>query len=234
MKKQIISLVLIALMALTVLSAVTVTTAKHVDAAPPKYYTIALTQNGKWTQCNLHETQYYQGPSGQRHVEWSRGNTAFAYGASIESEHSGEGHATVGVKLRLNTGELTWEDVQEIPIVVKITMRENLIATGTRAFAGVGLMRPFQPSLDAVSVMSGAYPGHNVAITAKTATFTVDTWNGRHLQVSDLFRKDPELGIVGGIPCVVGGLTTGRPFQSSYTATVTIDNIQLLWPEPVP
>ncbi len=230
MKKQIMALVLIALMALTVLSTVTVTTAKHVDAAPPKYYTIALTQNGKWTQCNLHETLYYQGPSGQPHIEWSRGNTAFAYGASIVSERSGEGHATVGVKLRLNTGELTWEDVQEIPIVVKITTRENLIATGTRAFAGVGLMRPFQPSLDYVR----SYPGHNVAITAKTATFTVDTWNGRHLQVSDLFHKDPELGIVGGIPCVVGGLTTGRPFQSSYTATVTIDNIQLLWPEPVP
>ena len=63
MKKQIIALVMISLMTLTVLSAAAVTTTKKADAAPPTYYNINLYQNGKWTQCNLHETLWvpYQG-----------------------------------------------------------------------------------------------------------------------------------------------------------------------------
>ena len=228
MKKQIIALVMISLMTLTVLSAAAVTTTQKADAAPPKYYNIAITENGKWTQCNLHETLWVPYQGSFVHSEWSRGNTAFVYGNAVTKNAAGEGRATVGVKLRLNTGELTWGDVKEMPIVVKITMRYNLLTLGTPTFqgpfAGVGLIRPFQPGLDSVY----SYPGHNLATTIKTATFVIDSWNGRHLQVGDLFHPDPELGVVGGIPCVAGGIGQARPFLASYSAMVTVDSMELL------
>ena len=94
---------------------------------PSNIYNINLYQNGKWTQCNLHETSSYLIKGPFTHTEWSRGNTAFAYGNAIARHSVGGGDATVGVKLRLNKGELSWEDVQELPIAVKITMRYNLV-----------------------------------------------------------------------------------------------------------
>jgi len=69
------------------------------------------------------------------------------------------------------------------------------------------------------------------ATATQTTTFTVDSWGGRQLELKDVFNQDPELGIVGRLPFVVGGQAASRPFLASYSAMVTVYSIELLWPE---
>lgn len=99
---------------------------------------------------------------------------------------------------------------------------------GANAFAAVGFIRDFLPSLVGVH----SYPGHSTATATQTTTFTVDGWGGRHLELKDVFYQDPELGIVGRLPCVVGGQAASRPFLATYAAQETVYSMELLWPEP--
>jgi hypothetical protein len=175
--KKCLSLLLVAITAVSVLSAAGVVTATKTDAkpVPSLRYAIPYGVNQKWvgSQCNWHFT-FVDEITTAKHFESSVGNTAFLAINAAPGE-TGWGSAGVGVKYTL-TGITSWADVKDRPIALTVKMTYVLAAKGN-SLAWIGIHPVVGAPFDSVN---------GKGLVMKTVTKTFSASNGYPLTVSDL------------------------------------------------
>ncbi|MGZ4848595.1 MAG: hypothetical protein ACXV3D_02975 [Halobacteriota archaeon] len=229
MKRTVLSIALVAVMALTVVSTAGVLAAPKAAAQEPIEPIIIQYQAGKTytftpNQYNVHSAQFTPYVGTPVHNEFANGGTAFAM--IHDKAEAGDGETNLGTLFQLDGGYDAWTTVWNKPCKVTVTVDYTLVAKGdanTRAGVMAYIVNPHGVQ-DArqVTVLG------NDKTAVKTGTLTLEH-TGIVDDILHYVMADPSLvqgaaytqtfvGQNGNNPVA----TTGHASANAHTSSITI------------
>ncbi len=224
---QLLSIALVAVVALTVVSTAGVLAAPKAAAQEPIEPLIIQYQAGKTytftpMQYNEHSAQFTPYVGTPVHNEFAKGGTSFAM--IRDKAQSGAGETNLGTLLQLDGGYDAWTTVWNKPCKVTVTVDYTLVAKGdanTCAFVEAYIVNPHGPQdIKRVTVVGNDKTAVKTGILTLEHTGIVDDILHYVLSEPDLVSGAAYTHTYVGQESQVA--TTGHASAHAYTSSITI------------